>query len=612
MPSIAQNNAAAKALKESGKLTPVAENSAPTPPAAPLIPDFPAQPAKYLNSPLPANMWQSPDQQRQFQNGAIPQTRISPLPPNTNPAIGAASASQAIAATKTILSSNKPVILTMPVEFDVETTETNSTENIDVSWSIEPAVTVLRTASSVGGSTYDATKGEAGTSASPLTISNTPNFDDELILSYTINADPALTSPWTKITNGTLHTSLYWQFLSTAALVSIGPTIVGSDWGTILVFLGTNGSNPSQAQPSVSLESTLDFTNVLPAFGFPNTVGNAIVLAIGQYNNLAGPGVAAFAISDTQGNDYKFAGFATDNILGGVAANLYVALNVKAGANQITVLSSVGPPGPPTPGDVSIVAAEFANVTSISSIPFFGPLTPEFIPAIDLAGIGNGGVTGLLPHASIAATAVTPGSYTSANITVQADGTITAAANGGGGGGVSSLNTLTGALNLISSDSSITIAPSGTDIDLTTAGGGGGASGSTGDLQLNNSGSFGTATDIIGGAAINVNSGVLNLTGGIGLTVNGGPLTVLAGASGNIVLRTNGNIQIDSNGSNLLLGTTFSSGISLGGSASTIGFYGATRQAQITITGSRASGAALADLLTQLATIGLFVDGTTP
>ena len=45
------------------------------------------------------------------------------------------------------------------------------------------------------------------------------------------------------------------------------------------------------------------------------------------------------------------------------------------------------------------------------------------------------GVTGLLPHANIAATAVTPGSYTSANITVAADGSITAAANGSGGGG---------------------------------------------------------------------------------------------------------------------------------------------------------------------------------
>lgn len=43
------------------------------------------------------------------------------------------------------------------------------------------------------------------------------------------------------------------------------------------------------------------------------------------------------------------------------------------------------------------------------------------------------GVTGLLPHANIASTAVTPSSYTNANITVAADGSITAASNGTAG-----------------------------------------------------------------------------------------------------------------------------------------------------------------------------------
>lgn len=46
------------------------------------------------------------------------------------------------------------------------------------------------------------------------------------------------------------------------------------------------------------------------------------------------------------------------------------------------------------------------------------------------------------------------------------------------------------------------------------------------------------------------------------------------------------------------------------GSNKSIGFYGATPGTKPTITGSRGSNAALADLLTKLATLGLITDST--
>ena len=48
----------------------------------------------------------------------------------------------------------------------------------------------------------------------------------------------------------------------------------------------------------------------------------------------------------------------------------------------------------------------------------------------------------------------------------------------------------------------------------------------------------------------------------------------------------------------------------LDGAANTLGFHGATAVPKQTVTGSRGGNAALADLLTKLATLGLIVDGS--
>ena len=111
----------------------------------------------------------------------------------------------------------------------------------------------------------------------------------------------------------------------------------------------------------------------------------------------------------------------------GVAATLFNWVSITGG--PVTTSGSLT--FTPTAGETS-----HEVIGTCGALTQFQPcaLVGADLPAINLAG-GSSVVTGLLPHANIAATAVTPGSYTSANITVAADGSITAAANGSGGGG---------------------------------------------------------------------------------------------------------------------------------------------------------------------------------
>jgi hypothetical protein len=92
MPSIETNRRNFETAKEQGTIVPVLVPSQVRPIPVPNATSGELNP--YLRSPLPASSTQQPDQQRQWRNNAVPQQRISPLPPNTLATMGAQAASQ--------------------------------------------------------------------------------------------------------------------------------------------------------------------------------------------------------------------------------------------------------------------------------------------------------------------------------------------------------------------------------------------------------------------------------------------------------------------------------------------------------------------------------------
>jgi hypothetical protein len=217
--------------------------------------------------------------------------------------------------------------------------------------------------------------------------------------------------------------------------------------------------------------------------------------------------------------------------------------------------------------------------------------------------------------------------------------------NGGlGGGGASDLATVLGVGNatggtdlVVSSGDHVAGVDSATPGEATFRGGdatGGGASGAAAFLrggasdgvalggQVNMVGGFGGPGGGVGGSCVVTGGtglgggagGQTSVSGGAGLTGIGGNLILAGGIAGTGAggdARVNGGAGSGGPDGDVDIGLTNTTNVNVAAAGNALGFHGAAAVAQQTITGAKGGNAALTDLLTKLATLGLVVDSTT-
>jgi hypothetical protein len=388
-------------------LEPVAAPAAPGI-APPGISNYPPAPNPLMRSPLPPSQILSPDTLRQWYQQGSPQQRIPPIPLVGTPGLVAAVQSVATPIAQAAAASNSSITLTAPPEIVVTGSPGN---DINLAWAPEQAFTVFSGPQDGGGGGYFDSEVGAAANGGPVTLTGTPQLvgvtECALLLIGSRTQTTPITAPgWVPLAanlNGDNASLFFKSPVSNPNPVSISTTLgVSTFWmANILFFSLAPGETPTIVQTNTILSGGISTTHSSP-FVAPNTAGNGILLIASatQVGTNATEFLFAAGLNatDTNGNNYVPLALnsAGDFTSGNAVQQLVVfAPNIKGGANTVTYTLNG------FLGGGVVVAYEVTGLKSLSGIPSFKYLSSKYLPAVNLAASGPGGVFGNLPVSNL-------------------------------------------------------------------------------------------------------------------------------------------------------------------------------------------------------------------